>query len=435
MDYQPRRTQKRRRKNRIVPVLIAVLLLILIGLSVILMLKFNKTGDVKSLFSRKKAEPEPVSTPVVTATPVPVPTPTPYPEPDMLAAGSAFTINGQGFAGGTYLLNGSTAPVYVKLTDLAAAMGSRVMADTTGKYFSFTAEGKNLSFTAGEAKYILDGVTAAMSAKTIPFNRGNDLYVPADDVLSVIYNARSAGAGGVVNYSNFDPNFPLQGGRSIPIFSYYTVSDGKGSEYAKIEPNEVKQKDFEEQVRFLKTNGYSAVTFEDLANLEQIDKPVMLTFDGCYSDVYNVVFPFIKQENVKITLFICPDYLDQAGRLTTAQVQEMQSSGLVSLQCASLLDSGHLDKLQEADLTSRLQSIKNSVMSLSGKEPIAFAYPIGAPGTRTVNCVHNAFRFCVRRTAQRAFDTSKDDGSVIYRFTVDRTTPSGSVEYWMRLAK
>lgn len=435
MEEQPWQKKRYKRKKRILPIVIVVLLVILLVLSAFLVWKFDKTGNMKSLFSGKTAEPTPAPIPVMAVTtPTPMPTPTPYPEPDMSAAACSFSINGQEYTGGTFLASGSTAPIYVRLSDLANALNSKMVVDASGNIYSFTAEGKKISFAAKEAEFSVDGSIYPLSGKTIPFNRGNDLYVPADDVLTAIFATKKTDSDGTVHYLAYDPNFTVQAGRNIPIFSYYTVADGKGSDYAKIEPDEVKQKDFEEQVRFLKANGYSAIYMEDLASLEQYDKPVMLTFDGCYSDVYTVVFPFIKQENVKITLFVCPEYLDQAGRLTTAQVQEMQKSGLVSLQCASLLDSGHLDKLTEAELTSKLEGIKNSVMKLSGKEPVAFAYPIGQPGTRLVNSAHDIFRFCMRRTAQRAFDTSKDDGSLIFRFTVDRTTPSASVEYWMRLA-
>ena len=434
MTEQPWQKKRRRRKRRVLPIVLAVLLLILLALSAFLLFKFDKTGNVKSLLSRKTVEPTPMPTPVLAVTPTPIPTPAPYPEPDMSMAACSFSINGQEYTGGAFYASGSTAPVYVRLSDLANALNSRMAIDASGNNYSITAEGKLISFAAREAEFSVDRTVYPLSGRTIPFNRGNDLYVPADDVLTAIYATKKTDSDGTVHYRAYDPNFTVQAGRNIPIFSYYTVADGKGSDYAKIEPDEVKQKDFEEQVRFLKANGYSAVYMEDLAKLEQYDKPVMLTFDGCYSDVYTVVFPFIKQENVKITLFVCPEYLDQEGRLTTAQVQEMYQSGLVSLQCASLLDAGHLDKLTEAELTSKLEGIKNSVMKLSGKEPIAFAYPIGPTGTKIVNCAHDVFRFCMRRTAQRAFDTSRDDGSVIFRFTVDRTTPSASVEYWMRLA-
>ena len=433
MEEQPWHTKKRRKK-RILPIVIAILLIILLVLSAFLVWKFDKAGNVKSLFSRKTAEPTPVPTPVMTAMPTPMPTPTPYPEPDMSTAVCSFSINGQEYAGGTFYVSGSAAPVYVRLSDLANALNSQMVIDSSGNNYSFTAEGKNIAFAAKEAAFSVDGIIYPLSGKTIPFNRGNDLYVPADDVLTAVFAAKKTGSDGRVHYLAYDPNFTVQAGRNIPIFSYYTVADGKGSDYAKIEPDEVKQKDFEDQVHYIKANGFSTIYIEDLASLEQYDKPVMLTFDGCYSDVYNNVFPFIRQENVKITLFVCPEYLDQAGRLTTAQVQEMQQSGLVSIQCASLLDEGHLDRLTEAELASKLESIKNSVMKLSGSEPIAFAYPIGQPGGRVVNCAHDAFRFCMRRSAQRAYDTSKDDGSVIYRFTVDRTTPTESVAYWMRLS-
>ena len=122
--------------------------------------------------------------------------------------------------------------------------------------------------------------------------------------------------------SAFSNDFVLQKDREIPIISYYSVNDDPDMGQYLVSSEIVTVKDFTDQLKYITGNGFTTMTFEDLANLENIEKPVMLTFDGCFADVYNVAWPVMKQYDIKATLFVWPDYIGQSSRLTEHQLKE-----------------------------------------------------------------------------------------------------------------
>ena len=88
----------------------------------------------------------------------------------------------------------------------------------------------------------------------------------------------------------------------------------------------------EEQLRYLVDNGYEPIWFSDLAELEQYEKPVILTFDDGYDDNYTELLPLLRKYNVKATVFMIADAMGMQHKMTEEQVREMADSGLVSIQ-------------------------------------------------------------------------------------------------------
>ena len=160
----------------------------------------------------------------------------------------------------------------------------------------------------------------------------------------------------------------------------------------------------------------------------------MLTFDGCFADVYNVAWPVLKQYDIKATVFVWPDYLGQANRLTEAQLKEMASSDLISVQ-AGMEVYTMLDYLNKEELVSIVEKTKSYVSTLTGREPLAFAYSVGSVNSMAKDYCASQFRFCVRRSSERPYDTSKDDGSLIYRYTIMRETTLDQFSFWLSKAK
>ncbi len=431
----------RRRRGRVVSVIIVILFIVLLALSVLLLSRFHVI-DLGSVFRRTEKTPEPSLTteaPVVYEnTPVPAtpePTATPYPEPSMQSSDYRFSVEGTPYSGSVSTLSGSDQPAFVKLTELAAFLNTKMSIDNSGNVYSFRFDGNQVSFTGNKDEFTVGDTVCALSTPAVPFNSGRDIYVPAEDVLSVLYPTRSgSGKGGTVNFSSFIADFEVQKGRQIPIFSYYTVNNGTGPDYRMIHHDSVMPENFEEQLKYLTENGYTAITFEDLAHLEEIEKPVMITFDGCYADVYSQAWPLIKQYKVKVTMYVWPDYIGQAGRISEVQLKDMVSSGLVSVQ-AAIETYETLDYLSVEELTGLLEKSKAYVTAISGHEPLSFAYPAGAVNTRAREVCSSMFRFCVRRSAERAYDTERDDGSLIFRYTIQRETPIQTYSYWASKAK
>ena len=203
----------------------------------------------------------------------------------------------------------------------------------------------------------------------------------------------------------FVKDFLVQKDREIPIVSYYSVSDDQGMEQYLV--------------------GSERVSPDD-----NISKPVMLTFDGCWKDLYTVVYPRIQQYNTKINIFVWPDYLGTGGHITEEQLKEMATSDLVSVN-AGIEVYKPTDSVKQDELFASIDKAKKYVTELVGHEPLAFAYPVGGITAGAQQHCSSEFRFCVRRSAERPYNTTIDDGSIIYRYTIQRGTPVAMLAYWL----
>jgi peptidoglycan/xylan/chitin deacetylase (PgdA/CDA1 family) len=438
-------SRKGKRRRSALPFIVIILAVILIALTLVLV---NRLGlvdlgglvtNAKNVIFKKDVAPvvvteEPVETAAV-PTPAPTPTPTPFPEPSVENSSYRFSAGGKAFTGSVVQIKGTGGPDYVKLTELASFLGSQVSRDASGKTFSLSVGGDRLVFYPGEPAFTLGSRTVSLTAAPILCSNGNDLYVPVEDVLSALYPAKSLSTvTGEVEFSDFDPNFTVQTGRQIPIMSYYNVGAGEGPDFRLLHHDSIIPEEFTAQMKYIHDNGFTTMTFEDLANLENIEKPVMLTFDGCFEDVYNIAFPVMKQYNIKATLFVWPDYIGQSSRLTEHQLKEMASSELISVQ-AAMETYTMLDYLSMDELTAIVSKAKTYVNTLTGRDPLAFAYSVGSINTAAKDYCASQFRFCVRRSSERPYDTSKDDGSLIYRYTIVRETPLENFALWLSKSK
>lgn len=214
--------------------------------------------------------------------------------------------------------------------------------------------------------------------------------------------------------------FSIQENRNIAIFSYYNVAEKVEESCRGIRSDTIHPNEFEKELKYLRTNGYDTIWFEDLREMEKYEKPVILTFDGSYESVYTNVFPLLQKYQTKITVFVCPDDLGTEGHLNETQLGKMVESGFVSLQCGASIFDDYETKQSAEELQKKLESYREKVGRISDTYPIAFAYPAGYVNREASAAAAQQFRFCVRRGAQRAMNTSKDSYSMIYRYTVDR---------------
>ena len=113
----------------------------------------------------------------------------------------------------------------------------------------------------------------------------------------------------------------------VPILVYHQIND--------IDKNQMTLtvEDFDAQMNFLVESGYTFITPDELLDYwdsqdENIDgasgetksaaenqptlpdKPIIITFDDGYVDMYKNVFPILQKYNVKVTLFVITDYLN-----------------------------------------------------------------------------------------------------------------------------
>ena len=437
MSRPIRRHRRKRNSGRTSVVLLILVILVAIGVLAAVFLKVNTSvlrDRISAVFSRH-SEPQVTSTPEPTPAPEPIYFPNdadviPRLEPFATPADISFSVDGRKYNHSTYFLFGNDKYVCAKLSELSDFLGFQTEYDSDLGMYSFSYHGKEAVFYADTSAIFIDGDAVLLRYAAVPFNRGTDLYVTVEDVLSAFYASHIVNEEGIVNFSDFSNDFPLQKDREIPIISYYSVTDDPAMEQYLVPSESVLPLDFSAQLQFIKDNGYTAIRFEDLADLANIVKPVMLTFDGCWMDLYTVVFPLIQQYGVPINVFVWPDYLGTGGHITEDQLKEMAASDLVSVQAGSEIYRA-LESLSQEDMAANVLKAKSYVSALIGREPLAFSYPAtGASGAAQTFC-SSEFRFCLRRHGERPFNTTIDDGSVIYQYTIQRGTPVAMLSYWL----
>ena len=175
----------------------------------------------------------------------------------------------------------------------------------------------------------------------------------------------------------------------------------------------------EKQLQALTEGGYTAITFEDLDHIDEIEKPVMLTFDDGYDDNYTELFPLLQRYNVKATVFVIVNDLGKNHKLTEDQVREMSESGLVSIQ-SHTMSHGYLDGMYEKQLRYENYDSMIALARITGKQPFVLCYPTGKSSgySRNITAEYYEYGLCMGGPCW----VTGDAPYRIYRYYIPRKT-------------
>lgn len=184
---------------------------------------------------------------------------------------------------------------------------------------------------------------------------------------------------------------PENYGQGIPILMYHKVNpDPRVGGYGL----RVSPRVFEKQMRYLRANGYRAVSLEDVAahfekNRQLPKRPVVITFDDGYLDNYTYAFPILKKYDMTATIFVVADTIGginefdyRAGRQPLNrmagwnEIKEMADSG-ITIGAHTLSHP----RLGEIDLNDARREIAGSKIRLEqglGRPVTTFCYPYGS---------------------------------------------------------
>jgi len=146
---------------------------------------------------------------------------------------------------------------------------------------------------------------------------------------------------------------------------------------------------FEHQLRYLKTHGFSAISMAQLEERLQrrlpLDRTVVLTFDDGYSDQYRYAVPLLRRFADGATFYIVTSELDRARHLTWRELQAMKHDRM------DIAAHGvQHDDLSQMDQTQQVHQIDDSVRTLRAflHMPIeSYAYPSGRFNRETLDIV------------------------------------------------
>lgn len=116
--------------------------------------------------------------------------------------------------------------------------------------------------------------------------------------------------------------------QSIPILCYHRF----GTEA--VDSMTIKTSVFEQQMKWLRTNGYTVIPLDTAARYLQgkikkiPSKPVVITVDDGHKSVYTDMAAVVKRYKIPVTLFIYPSAISNAKyAMTWDELSELEKSG------------------------------------------------------------------------------------------------------------
>jgi len=209
------------------------------------------------------------------------------------------------------------------------------------------------------------------------------------------------------NMSGVEPT----GYQIVPVLVYHNLApEAKGRMV-------LAAKSFEEQMRYLKAQGYRVISLRDFVEFARLGRQlprrsVVLTFDDGYKAFKTYAHPILKELRFTATLFVYTDYVG-AGRnsLSWAELRELAAEGFdVQAHSKSHGDLRRVAGEPDAQFAKRMQAELELPRGLFqrnlGAAPTILAYPYGATDEDVLRAVREhgyTAGFTVRREGNPSF--------------------------------
>jgi peptidoglycan/xylan/chitin deacetylase (PgdA/CDA1 family) len=151
--------------------------------------------------------------------------------------------------------------------------------------------------------------------------------------------------------------------------------------------------DFESQMRFLASHGFTAVTMADVREHLQDgkplpSKPVAITFDDGYDDAYSAALPILQKYHFVATFYVITGFVDRGRYLSWDQVVLLDRVGM---EIAShTVTHPSLPLLGYAAKANQLLTSQLTLESRLGHAVLDFCYPGGQLDVPTEQAVMRA---------------------------------------------
>jgi len=243
-------------------------------------------------------------------------------------------------------------------------------------------------------------LAAAVTAWVLPAYAGNPpAQTPVETAISPAQTPATTTPPAHKDIDDAEVFFRRDKEAHVPIIMYHLVTEN--SKY--IGKYGVSPSQLEDDLKYLKQNGYNTVVMQDLIDFVEKGKglpknPIVLTFDDGNSSDYQYLFPLLKEYDMKAVISIIGKVVDEYTEdnaknparkypnLTWPQIKEMHDSGLVEVQSHGYdlhgsAGSGKL-KRESAEayrrrLSADLTKLQNRCDEQLGAKPNTFCYPLG----------------------------------------------------------
>lgn len=221
----------------------------------------------------------------------------------------------------------------------------------------------------------------------------------------------------------------------LPIIMYHSLlKDSKMQNDYTISPDI-----FENDLKFLKNNGYTTITVNDLINYTYSDnrlpeKCIMLTFDDGYYNNYYYAFPLLKKYEAKAVISPIASMVEKFskeenisvsyGTIGNKEIEEMLKSNCVEIQNHSydlhrLTPRRGVEQKQGESIEEYKSSVSEDIKKAQkyfteniSYTPQCFVYPFGAKNTITEEIIKELGFKCTLNCTEKMNYVSKNPDSL-----------------------
>jgi peptidoglycan/xylan/chitin deacetylase (PgdA/CDA1 family) len=175
---------------------------------------------------------------------------------------------------------------------------------------------------------------------------------------------------------------PLTEDFAVPVLMYHRICVLSPAEARSplLRDLTVAPAEFDRQMAYLTSNGFTVLTVEEIADSLQAQRPlpekaVAITMDDGYRDNFSEAFPILQRYHVPATCFLVTSTLDTPGHLAWRDLAMMRSLTTFESHTVHHFD---LTKLPPALLTAELADAKSTLEAALHSSVTHLAYPSGA---------------------------------------------------------
>lgn len=302
-----------------------------------------------------------------------------------------------------------------ELIDLGGSAVTTTKGDS-GAYQCSTQFGKHPITVSNTEK------TATVDEKTVELPHpavydGEQWYVPAESLLRGLgYTLFDDKEKNHQYYALLPDTAAIPAGKDVPVLMYHATGDNVWGE----EDLFVSGASLEEQFQYLNDNGYTTIWFDELPNVANYEKPVILTFDDGYDDNYTILLPLLEKHKIKATIFVIAGDLAQHHKVTPEQVRELSDSPYVSIQSHTMTHV-NLNSVTGDDLKREIAQSQLELLRMTGKLPTVLCYPTGYCSDESLAMAKQYYKFGIMMSGDR-YTTGAQDLFSIPRYFVSRFT-------------
>ncbi len=241
---------------------------------------------------------------------------------------------------------------------------------------------------------------------------------------------------------------------AVPILMYHSVCNN-----TRVQTDyRVSPETFENDLAYLRENGYTAVFVADLIayvyeGYPLPEKPVILTLDDGYLNNLTEVLPLLEQYDMKATVSVVgefsetfsetPDRNPLYAYLTWEDIRTLDASGRVEIGnhtyamheigtrrgCMKL--QGESEEKYDQALTADLNKLQDALTQQSGLTPIVFTYPYGFISEESLPVIRK-LGFLAALTCYERINYITGEPEQLYRLGRFNRTPGVSTEVFMQ---